>query len=154
MPTKQTDTDKNKQLLIPVDFSLASESALLFAAELADPIGADLTVLHVVHDPGDAPGYSKVPGRNEQLRRMEHSNHSWWLSGAAVAPHSTGCCSDRKPCRPSISARSPLPSFVGPIPPSPATRKMFLRITFVRFTFDCGLPFHRMTPQGIACSGS
>ena len=28
-------------------------------------------VLHVVHDPGDAPGYYQVKGRRKQLRRLE-----------------------------------------------------------------------------------
>lgn len=44
-------------VLVPVDFSANSEEALLFAAEMAACLKAPLTVLHVVHDPGDAPGY-------------------------------------------------------------------------------------------------
>ena len=71
MPTKQTDNQKNKPLLVAVDFSRASESALLFAADLADSTGSPITVLHIVHDPGDAPGYYKLPDRHEQLSRME-----------------------------------------------------------------------------------
>lgn len=71
VPTKRTDKHKKNPLLVPVDFSPASEAALLFAADLADSIGSPITVLHVVHDPGDAPGNYAVPGRNEQLRRME-----------------------------------------------------------------------------------
>jgi len=58
-------------ILVPVDFSVYSQAALLCAAELAEMIGAPLTVLHVVHDPGDAPGYYAVKGRKKQLRRME-----------------------------------------------------------------------------------
>lgn len=58
-------------ILVPVDFSVYSEAALLCAAELAEMIGAPLTVLHVVHDPGEAPGYYAVKGRKKQLRRME-----------------------------------------------------------------------------------
>jgi len=44
-------------ILVPVDFSPNSEEALLFAAEMAACMQAPLIVLHVVHDPGDAPGY-------------------------------------------------------------------------------------------------
>lgn len=58
-------------ILVPVDFSANSESALLYAAELAGALGSELVVLHVVHDPGDAPGYYSVKGRNKQMRRME-----------------------------------------------------------------------------------
>jgi hypothetical protein len=44
---------------------------MIWAAELADQINAPLSVLHVVHDPGDAPGYYRIQGREEQLRDME-----------------------------------------------------------------------------------
>jgi nucleotide-binding universal stress UspA family protein len=70
MPTKTTGNHQ-KPILVAVDFSRASESALLFAASLAESTGNPLTVLHVVHDPGDAPGYYVIPGRLEQLGRME-----------------------------------------------------------------------------------
>ena len=63
--------NKNGPILVPVDFSPHSESALLCAAELAEALGSKLIVLHVVHDPGEAPGYYSVKGRNKQLRRME-----------------------------------------------------------------------------------
>ena len=66
-----TKKGKSKPILVPVDFSTNSESALLCAAELADALGSELVVLHVVHDPGDAPGYYAVKGRNKQMRRME-----------------------------------------------------------------------------------
>jgi nucleotide-binding universal stress UspA family protein len=58
-------------ILVPVDFSAHSEAALLFAAECAGRMDATLIVLHVVHDPGDAPGYYLVKGRKKQLRRLE-----------------------------------------------------------------------------------
>jgi nucleotide-binding universal stress UspA family protein len=59
-------------ILVPVDFSPSSEAALLCATELADALGATLTVLHVVHDLGEAPGYyNSLKGRKKQLRRME-----------------------------------------------------------------------------------
>lgn len=65
-------TKKNtKPVLVPVDFSASSESALVCAAELAENIGSALVILHVVHDPGEAPGYYAIKGRGKQLRRME-----------------------------------------------------------------------------------
>jgi nucleotide-binding universal stress UspA family protein len=63
--------EENRPILVPVDFSVYSEAALLCAAELADLIGAPLTVVHVVHDLGEAPGYYAVKGRKKQLHRME-----------------------------------------------------------------------------------
>jgi len=44
-------------ILVPVDFSPHSKEALLFAAKLAERLVAPLVILHVIHDPGDAPGY-------------------------------------------------------------------------------------------------
>jgi len=63
--------NKNGPILVPVDFSPHSETALLRAAELAESLGSKLVILHVVHDPGDAPGYYSVKGREKQMRRME-----------------------------------------------------------------------------------
>lgn len=62
---------KEESILVPVDFSEHSEAALLFAAEFADKLGFTISVLHVVHDLGEAPGYYSVKGRNKVLRRME-----------------------------------------------------------------------------------
>jgi len=44
-------------ILVPVDFSPHSEDALLFAADLAHRLDTPLIILHVVHDPGESPGY-------------------------------------------------------------------------------------------------
>jgi len=66
-----TTSKKNISILVPVDFSAHSEAALLFAAECAGRMDATLNVLHVVHDPGEAPGYYLVKGRKKQLRRLE-----------------------------------------------------------------------------------
>ena len=66
-----TSKTKNRPILVPVDFSDYSEAALLCAADLADMIGEPLNVLHVVHDPGEAPGYYTVKGRKKQLHRLE-----------------------------------------------------------------------------------
>ena len=61
----------SRPILVPVDFSSHSETALICAAELAETLGSKLIILHVVHDPGDAPGYYSVKGRDKQLHRME-----------------------------------------------------------------------------------
>lgn len=58
-------------VLVPVDFSEHSEAALLFASELADSMARPLIVLHVVHDPGDAPGFYAGRQSTDELRRME-----------------------------------------------------------------------------------
>ena len=65
-PQQHTET-----ILIPVDFSKCSRAALDFAAELAARLQASLVVLHVVHDPGEAPGYYHVKGRRKQFRKLE-----------------------------------------------------------------------------------
>lgn len=61
----------HKPILVPVDFSDYSEAALLCAAELASILKSPLIVLHVVHDPGEAPGYYTVKGQKKQLHRLE-----------------------------------------------------------------------------------
>ncbi len=61
----------NKPILVPVDFSSHSETALVSAAELSEKLDSDLVILHVVHDLNEAPGYYSVKGRDKQLRRME-----------------------------------------------------------------------------------
>ena len=66
-----TKNNGEKPILVPVDFSPHSETALLCAAEMAATLGNPLVILHVVHDPGDAPGYYSVKGRDQQLQRME-----------------------------------------------------------------------------------
>jgi nucleotide-binding universal stress UspA family protein len=44
-------------ILVPVDFSLHSQDALIHACELAEAVPTALIALHVVHDPGEMPGY-------------------------------------------------------------------------------------------------
>jgi nucleotide-binding universal stress UspA family protein len=44
-------------VVVAVDFSEASREAVLVAAYLAGRLGAPLTLLHVIHDPVDTPGF-------------------------------------------------------------------------------------------------
>ena len=64
-------TEKQQTVLVPVDFSPHSESAVVCAMEMAEMLGLPLTVLHVVHDLADAPGYYSVKGSKKQLLRLE-----------------------------------------------------------------------------------
>ena len=66
-----TTEDDSNPLLVPVDFSSHSETALVYAAELAEMLGSKLVILHIVHDLNEAPGYYSVKGRGKQMRRME-----------------------------------------------------------------------------------
>ena len=68
MAKKKTD---RPPILVPVDFSPCSRAALDLAVKLAEAFDAPLAVLHVVHDPGDAPGYYRVKDRDRHLRRIE-----------------------------------------------------------------------------------
>ncbi|MEW8027387.1 MAG: universal stress protein [Candidatus Thiodiazotropha sp.] len=58
-------------ILVPVDFSAASETALLKAFELAECLKVRVIVLHVVHDPGDMPGYYTTMIKKKKLARMQ-----------------------------------------------------------------------------------
>lgn len=66
--TKQT---KERPILVPVDFSRHSEAALLTAADLAVCLEQPILVLHVVHDPGDMPGYYSRAFKKKKLHRIE-----------------------------------------------------------------------------------
>ena len=68
---KKKDKDT---LLVPVDFTSYSEEALLFASKLAGKLKAQLLVLHVIHDPAEAPGFyvKKMQKKKKKfLRSME-----------------------------------------------------------------------------------
>ncbi len=65
------ETKHEGPVLVPVDFSPYSASALVFAADLAGCVGKSLMVLHVVHDPGEMPGYYKRGFKKKQLQRIE-----------------------------------------------------------------------------------
>jgi nucleotide-binding universal stress UspA family protein len=65
--------DAKRYLLVPVDFSPASEAALLLAHEMAGCFDAVPLVLHVVHDPGDMPGYYAKSLKKKHFQRIEDS---------------------------------------------------------------------------------
>jgi nucleotide-binding universal stress UspA family protein len=52
-----TPGDLRAPVLVAVDFSPDAEAALCWAARYASGLGLPLLVLHVVHDPAEAPGY-------------------------------------------------------------------------------------------------
>jgi nucleotide-binding universal stress UspA family protein len=56
-------------ILVAVDFSSDSISALLWGARQAELENASLTILHVIHDPADAPGFYNAAG-DDLLRTM------------------------------------------------------------------------------------
>ena len=59
-------------LLVAVDFTLFSAEALLFASQLAEKLDARLLVLHVIHDPAEAPGFYAQKGKKKKfLQSME-----------------------------------------------------------------------------------
>ena len=59
-------------LLVAVDFSPFSEEALCFAGQLAEKLKAQLLVLHVIHDPAEAPGFYAQKGKKKKfLQSME-----------------------------------------------------------------------------------
>jgi nucleotide-binding universal stress UspA family protein len=70
-PRNNTLESGKQPILVPVDFSAHSVASLEHAADMAQCMRSPITVLHVVHDPGDAPGYYQVKGRKKQLRRLE-----------------------------------------------------------------------------------
>ena len=72
---KKKKSDK-ETLLVAVDFTPYSEKALIFAGELANKLQANLLVLHVIHDPAEAPGfYNQKMKKKKFLRSMEEAAH-------------------------------------------------------------------------------
>jgi len=65
----------NKEtLLVATDFTPFSEEALIFAGNLADKLEAQLLLLHVIHDPAEAPGfYVQKMKKKKFLRSMEEA---------------------------------------------------------------------------------
>ena len=61
-------------LLVAVDFTPFSEEALFFAGQLAEKLKAQLLVLHVIHDPAEAPGFYAQKGKKKKfLQSMEEA---------------------------------------------------------------------------------
>jgi nucleotide-binding universal stress UspA family protein len=60
----------HQTILVAVDFSADSEAAVVWASRYATLIGAELLILHVIHDPGEAPGYYRR-SEKDALRPME-----------------------------------------------------------------------------------
>ena len=61
-------------LLVAVDFSPFSEQTLCFAGRLAEKLKAQLLVLHVIHDPAEAPGFYAQRGKKKKfLKSMEEA---------------------------------------------------------------------------------
>lgn len=58
-------------IMVPVDFSAPSREALLFAAELAGMNSGTLMVVHVVHDPGEMPGYYSRLVKKKRVDRIQ-----------------------------------------------------------------------------------
>ena len=67
---RRNPDDAGVPILVPVDFSADSEAALIWACRYASCIGAGIVVLHVIHDPAEAPGYYRESDA-ELLRPME-----------------------------------------------------------------------------------
>jgi len=66
----QAPQDNGAPVVVAVDFTPDSKAALIWAGHYADDVGAKLLVLHVVHDPAEAPGYYRQRDEN-LLRPME-----------------------------------------------------------------------------------
>ena len=57
IPSIARDSAANRPVVIAIDFSDDSKAALEWGMEEAALRNAPATILHVIHDPGDAPGY-------------------------------------------------------------------------------------------------
>ena len=82
-----------KHILVPVDFHVPSRAALSLAAELAEPLGATVDVVHVIDLPANRPFASEafVPLPAEYRSDVERT--TWerlrdWMS-TTEAPHPT-----------------------------------------------------------------
>ncbi len=68
---KLSEKSSKQPILVPVDFSIHSEAALIKACEMAECMKLPVVVLHVVHDPGDMPGYYAKISKKKSLVRIE-----------------------------------------------------------------------------------
>ena len=58
------------RIVIPVDFNIASESAVAFAGELAESLDADTTLLHVVEEEVLPMVYGAMPTQEQQEKHL------------------------------------------------------------------------------------
>lgn len=65
------DRDGDRLILVPVDFSAHSRAALIYACEMASALPAAIIVLHVVHDPGEMPGYYSKLIKKKRVGRIQ-----------------------------------------------------------------------------------
>ena len=66
-----TEKQGPQPILVPVDFSPHSQAALIQACEMAECMQQPVVVLHVVHDPGEMPGYYTKLTKKKHLVRIE-----------------------------------------------------------------------------------
>lgn len=59
--------NSTRPVLVAVDFSLDSEAALIWGLKQAALISASVIILHVVHDPAEAPGFYNKDGHSTLL---------------------------------------------------------------------------------------
>lgn len=78
-----------RHILVPVDFSAASQRSLHYAGALADCFGAAMTVLHVVEPPLLPEwGYTHLVRRDDRLRALAESRLLTFASERSVStPH-------------------------------------------------------------------
>ena len=76
------------RILVPVDFSEHSNEALCWAAEMAAALGASVHVLHVVHDPGEAPGYYSGARPDGSVLRLTEAAENMFEEFLAAAKSS------------------------------------------------------------------
>ena len=58
-------------ILVSVDFSEHSAAALVHAAKMSEMLPASLVALHVVHDPGEMPGYYSKLLKKKSFERIQ-----------------------------------------------------------------------------------
>src|SRR5210317_1637105 len=61
----------DRLILVPVDFSQHSQAALIHACEMAEAIPTAIIALHVVHDPGEMPGYYSKLIKKKRFERIQ-----------------------------------------------------------------------------------
>ena len=92
-------------ILVAVDFSPESEAALLWACAHAERVGAPIEVLHVIHDPVEAPGKYRPDDRDPLEPMAEVAEHKLaeFLAGVRTRhPETSGLAVARAICRPGL----------------------------------------------------